>query len=410
IGTTQRALQLCSQFQRLNIPGLGIEDQSMRILLHYKRELENVAKHYTKYKEDPPLPRDMPPISGKIVWVRQLYHRIEDPMNILRHNTELLASKDGRIVVKQYNKLAQVLITYELVFYQAWLQQVNSAREGLKVTLLIRDEQTREIYVNLDPDVLSLTRETDNLLKLGFEIPSSATMIQSSHNILQQHASRLNLLLHCMSDIKAKFPPEYKSLIIPHLTKLRQMLEPGLTHINWTSLKVGHFIDQVQAELDHLRWVADRVNDILKFRIEGTLEGIIGTVLCDLPEDGRNVTLQELCDTTYNLCNQAAETMQIQSKSIKEATLELIELLCGDLEAFVGDPLDLDQDRTSHSPDRQSALQKRRDIRESIEKAADELYHHFQTKTTDAIIKSVKSNLENLRKRICTSVHSAYGK
>ena len=37
---------------------------------------------YNKYKDDPPIPRNNPPVSGRITWVRQLAKRILDPMEI----------------------------------------------------------------------------------------------------------------------------------------------------------------------------------------------------------------------------------------------------------------------------------------------------------------------------------------
>lgn len=36
---------------------------------------------YHSQKDDPPLARNMPPIAGKILWVRQLYRRISEPIN-----------------------------------------------------------------------------------------------------------------------------------------------------------------------------------------------------------------------------------------------------------------------------------------------------------------------------------------
>ena len=37
-----------------------------------------------KHKDDPPIPRDMPPVAGKISWARQLFRRIQEPMEIFK--------------------------------------------------------------------------------------------------------------------------------------------------------------------------------------------------------------------------------------------------------------------------------------------------------------------------------------
>jgi len=62
--TTQGALLLMQKFENLRIPNLGIVDKYQRIVAHYCRELDTVAKLYQKNKTDPPIGRDLPPIAG----------------------------------------------------------------------------------------------------------------------------------------------------------------------------------------------------------------------------------------------------------------------------------------------------------------------------------------------------------
>ena len=44
----------------------------------------NFLQLYQKYREDPPIQRDMPPIAGKIAWARQLTRKIQTPMMVYR--------------------------------------------------------------------------------------------------------------------------------------------------------------------------------------------------------------------------------------------------------------------------------------------------------------------------------------
>ncbi len=37
-----------------------------------------------KQREDPPIPRDMPPVAGKIAWARQLSRKLQEPMEIFK--------------------------------------------------------------------------------------------------------------------------------------------------------------------------------------------------------------------------------------------------------------------------------------------------------------------------------------
>lgn len=50
------------------------------IFQNYAHDLETVQKLYEKHKYDPPVPRNAPPVTGNIMWARQLLRRIESPM------------------------------------------------------------------------------------------------------------------------------------------------------------------------------------------------------------------------------------------------------------------------------------------------------------------------------------------
>ena len=67
---------------RLRLPCLDIAGCFETILGMFMRDLEFVQKMYNKNKENPPLPRDMPPVSGRIAWVKQLYRRISSPIEV----------------------------------------------------------------------------------------------------------------------------------------------------------------------------------------------------------------------------------------------------------------------------------------------------------------------------------------
>ena len=73
-----------------------------------------VKRLYEKNKTDPVLPRNLPPISGRIAWSRQLYRRISAPIKQFSKRPELLKNDEGKQIVRNYNKLSQVLLEYEV--------------------------------------------------------------------------------------------------------------------------------------------------------------------------------------------------------------------------------------------------------------------------------------------------------
>lgn len=110
---------------RLQIPNLDIDGKYMKILQIYGRDIETVCKIYTRQKQDPPLSRNLPPIAGKILWARHLFHRIQEPMESFQQHPAVLQTPEGKCIIHNYNKVAKVLMEFEVIYHRAWLQQVN---------------------------------------------------------------------------------------------------------------------------------------------------------------------------------------------------------------------------------------------------------------------------------------------
>lgn len=47
-------------------------------------------------------------------------------MDSFRSHQDILKSVDAKKIVKNYNKTAKVLIEYEMLYHQAWLNQVST--------------------------------------------------------------------------------------------------------------------------------------------------------------------------------------------------------------------------------------------------------------------------------------------
>ncbi len=87
-------MELLAKFENISGPGLDLREKYMRVLSVYGRDLESVRKQYQKHKMEPIVARNIPPISGKIAWARQLYRKIEAPMKVFKQMSELLKVRD----------------------------------------------------------------------------------------------------------------------------------------------------------------------------------------------------------------------------------------------------------------------------------------------------------------------------
>jgi dynein heavy chain len=150
-------------------------------------------------KENPPLARNLPPVSGKIAWSRQLYRRIAGPVEVFQTNQQLMQLPETKKAIKKFNRLARVLVEYELVFLQIWTKQIDAARVSLNATVLVRHPDTKELYVNFDKKVLELLRDIQALQGMGVEMPTQGLLVYGQKNaILERYdAIRVNTVFFC---------------------------------------------------------------------------------------------------------------------------------------------------------------------------------------------------------------------
>ena len=68
----------------------------MVIFHNYGLDLETVQRLYEKQKHAPPHVRNAPPVTGNILWSRQLMRRIEEPMGKFQANQNLMTTKESK--------------------------------------------------------------------------------------------------------------------------------------------------------------------------------------------------------------------------------------------------------------------------------------------------------------------------
>ena len=119
-------------------------------------------------------------------------------MEIFQQQTKLLETSEAKKIIKNFNKIAKVLLEFEVLYHRGWLRQVEAARSGLQASLLVRHPETNELYVNFDPQILTMIRETECMARLGLEIPPVAKTMRTKQS---DYKEDYNALLVCMSTV-----------------------------------------------------------------------------------------------------------------------------------------------------------------------------------------------------------------
>ncbi|KAG9276172.1 dynein heavy chain 5, axonemal [Astyanax mexicanus] len=433
IQSTERALNVLRTFERLSIPDLGIEEKYQKAFQNYSRDIEMVSRIYTKQKMEPPIGRNLPPVAGKILWSRQLYLRIEEPMKLFQQHPNVLATPEAKRIIRNYNRVAKTLVEYEVIYHRGWMSQMELVRIGLQASLLVRCPDTRELYVNFDPQILTQIRETDCISRMGLEIPPFAAVLRQKQNVLKTHYNNLQMMLAENSRVRMKIQPAFEQMLTPHVAKVDEAILPGLTSLNWSSLNIDKFLSRVTAALEELELLLVRANDLVQFRIDDVLQEMSAATLCVLPEDDP-VTCEEFVQTTKELCIKGAQLLHMKSSLVEEAANELINMLLEFEQKQVEEekappeenrteskvePTESDREEDSRSegrvfsrnttvtsmgPSSPMARRKRkRHMMEVMEEEAQELLSHFNHRNVDALLRLTRNTLETLRKRIHTS-------
>lgn len=357
-----------------------LESKLMIIFHNYGLELASIQEVYEAKKHAPPVTRNAPPVAGSITWARHLLKRIEDPMKNFQSNATVLASKESKRIIRNYNKIAKTLVAFEYMWYDAWCKSIATACAGLQATLVIRHPNNGKLYVNLDAHVLQLIREAKCLTRMkDIRIPDDAMMILAQEDRFKQYYNELKHILDEYDRICSKVQRSTASVLAPHLQSLDCKLRPGMVDLTWTSMNIQSYKGQVQSALEELENLIVKTNDLVENRIEKNLKVMARTVLVDLPAD-KSVTLEDF--VAMQECAVREKTSILVAKNVEVETA--VEDLIAMLRQFPLDPSVAGLDDPEN------------------EKQLNQLRAHYNNLTYQALLSCARVSLNQIKKRVCS--------
>lgn len=148
------------------------------------KDLQFVQREYNTHKQNPPLSRNLPPVANRITWSRQLYQFISKPVKLFQQLPDLLKLPVAKNAIRAYNRLAQVLVEYEVINLHMWNKTIEQIKHSLGSTVLVRDPNDGTLHVNLDPKVKEFFQEIQSLSQMNVEISSSALALFSKKSVI----------------------------------------------------------------------------------------------------------------------------------------------------------------------------------------------------------------------------------
>jgi dynein heavy chain, axonemal len=107
----------------------------------------------------------------------------------------------------------------------------------------------------------------------------------------------VQLVLQENRRIRSKVPPVLEPLMVLHFDRIDRVIEPGITTLNWTSVTLSSYIDDIYQAFAAFELLIDRANNIIEYRINAALQDMSSTILCELPIN-EPWTVDEFIDKT----------------------------------------------------------------------------------------------------------------
>jgi dynein heavy chain len=378
------ALNLLAKFkavlQRESLKA-DLDDKVAIIFQSFGNELELVQSLYEEDKHNPPRSRNLPPVAGNITWCRHLLQRIETPMRRFEAFPQVFASKDGKRIVKMYNRIARTLVAYEYLWYNAWVESIDTAKAGLQATLIIRHPEDGKLYVNFDAEILQLIREAKCLDRMAVVIPEPARIVLLQEAKFKQYYNDLAHALREYARITAKIIPVTAPLLRPSLHDMEYRLRPGMITLTWTSMNIDAYKAHVHAGLARLEELVRNVNDVIENRVEKNLRTVSKTLLVYLPTD-RCFSLDEFVSVQQDYIQEQVVSLQGKNQEVESAVNDLIGMI------------------SRYGLDPHIEPVSTEDCRKLVEH-----YNHFMY---TALLNCAKSSLNALKKRVAARASSLF--
>ncbi|XP_014253708.1 dynein heavy chain 8, axonemal isoform X2 [Cimex lectularius] len=403
-------IHMLNRFEKINLACFNFEEAIYNVLFLYLDEMERVRDIYNKFRDKPILPRIMPPMSARIMWIKSLTARIENPMLIFKKyrssNLPLLTQK----TTIYYNSLMETFIFYEMLHQKAVFKKYYAIEKALNNPLLLYNKKDG-FQINFHPCIRELLMELKHFCKFGLKI----TDLQKMHLLFKDEMlyghEHLRDLMKKYGEIISNVPHLFCNLVKPLLINLEKCFEPCLKKLMWTSLGLNRTLNKIANILDSAERFIKEANDIKETRIDASLSCIENMSFIFLTTEVHDH--HKLLRQNLGLQQRILDVLQIRSENLEVTVLDLINRFVSKAEIKQIDPVKRYYWYHSNkiiiksssvtdvlvTPD---VIKARPTIPTTDQYREDcmELFNYFNQRRVEAMSKATKNSLETLISRV----------
>lgn len=197
--------------------------------------------------------KNMPIAAGSLRWAQQLRQRYHDPVSSLKLsiNENLLTGNNAKVIFDKYNEMDKLLDNYEIKIYSSWTSGVSDvAKQNLSKPLVTREEETKLISVNFDPQLIAVLREVKYMERAENEtldsIPESATSIYARNEEFQKYCANLDLIVAWYNKIRRIILPVEYPLVEQQLIEVDAQLKQAESTLDWNCQGIWEYVEKTR--------------------------------------------------------------------------------------------------------------------------------------------------------------------
>lgn len=233
------------RFEALSLECLCLDRRYLEVAEMLEREMFLLKDVYNEERGNPFIPRNLPPVAGRIIWIRSIFKKIDLPMQALKLRQCVLAHKKAQRTVRYYNYMNGIICHYEMAYHKAWFDYVEEVRCLLNAPIMTINKEEAIYIVNIDRAILQLISETEWMWKLNLEVPNMAATITYCKDRLLGPATTLKLMLQRYDRLRTSLTPVFINIMRFRLQEISILLKPSLSTVTWISENLEDYVEKV---------------------------------------------------------------------------------------------------------------------------------------------------------------------
>ncbi|EGC38132.1 cytoplasmic dynein heavy chain [Dictyostelium purpureum] len=206
--------------------------------------------------------RDLPPVSGAIIWARQIERQLDTYMkrvaNVLGDSWE--SDAEGQKLKAESDQFRHKLNTDHI--FQKWAEETEKRSFDIsgRILAIVKKGNKLALDINFDSHIIMLFKEVRNLQWLGFRVPLKITFISQGAKQVYPFAVSLKETLRTFSQTSGKITPEFSTLVASYKRDVQGHLNEGF-RLKWEAIpKVDPYVRKLSTSVNNFR---DKVDDLI---------------------------------------------------------------------------------------------------------------------------------------------------